>query len=384
MSACSESHDQDPRFHAQRSMAGAGDILIGYFFFEIPSNVILTHGLAPRPLGFGPQSWRGWGVIYAANGVRAGPDEILCLRFLLGLAEAGTRAGMNLLSLAVVPGRGPAPANGAAYFSPFPLNQCDRGAPGVGVSSSAPDGISLAFFTAGNGCLSSEELPRLVRPWWLFCSFRWGLRCAFARNKREARADRRRELAWSAGRRGMIRIHDVAGRPWRNSRCLASVVRDSIAGIRGRSLRHWRLAAANRPGHGPSDFGHRCGSSRALLPFAGIAPLLGAATANLPQKALFAVALPGGAQRAGCFALSPRCNSRSGWWHWALPAIGILFGRSIPFWHMPSAFPPRQRAPPPASPIQCQSANLGGFIGLIAVGVGRDRGDRRAIIPADG
>jgi MFS family permease len=70
---------------------GAGIFFIGYFFFEVPSNVLLKK--------FGARMWIArimisWGVISACMIFVKGESSFYALRFLLGLAEAGFFPGI--------------------------------------------------------------------------------------------------------------------------------------------------------------------------------------------------------------------------------------------------------------------------------------------------
>src|SRR5262245_64821451 len=72
---------------------GAGIFFIGYFIFEIPSNLIMQR--------VGARVWIArilvtWGVISSAMMFVNGPLTFYILRFLLGLAEAGFFPGMIL------------------------------------------------------------------------------------------------------------------------------------------------------------------------------------------------------------------------------------------------------------------------------------------------
>src|SRR4030095_1497383 len=72
---------------------GAGIFFIGYFIFEIPSNLIMQR--------VGARVWIArilvtWGVISSAMMFVRGPMTFYLLRFLLGLAEAGFFPGMIL------------------------------------------------------------------------------------------------------------------------------------------------------------------------------------------------------------------------------------------------------------------------------------------------
>jgi MFS family permease len=70
---------------------GAGIFFIGYFFFEVPSNVLLKK--------FGARMWIArimisWGVISACMILVKGERSFYAMRFLLGLAEAGFFPGV--------------------------------------------------------------------------------------------------------------------------------------------------------------------------------------------------------------------------------------------------------------------------------------------------
>jgi MFS family permease len=70
---------------------GAGIFFIGYFFFEVPSNVLLKK--------FGARTWIArimvsWGVLSACMSFVKGEWSFYALRFLLGIAEAGFFPGI--------------------------------------------------------------------------------------------------------------------------------------------------------------------------------------------------------------------------------------------------------------------------------------------------
>src|ERR1700726_4014892 len=72
---------------------GAGIFFIGYFIFEVPSNLALQK--------FGARKWIArimitWGLTSAAFALIGGPISFLVLRFLLGVAEAGFFPGVIL------------------------------------------------------------------------------------------------------------------------------------------------------------------------------------------------------------------------------------------------------------------------------------------------
>ena len=83
--------NRDLNFSPQVFGWGAGIFFLGYFLFEVPSNVILTKVGARRWIC---RIMASWGVIAAANAFVQDPMSFYVLRFLLGLAEAGFAPGM--------------------------------------------------------------------------------------------------------------------------------------------------------------------------------------------------------------------------------------------------------------------------------------------------
>ena len=72
---------------------GAGMFFIGYFLFEVPSNIVLHR--------VGARVWIGrimisWGLISAAMMFVTTPMMFYVMRFLLGIAEAGFFPGIIL------------------------------------------------------------------------------------------------------------------------------------------------------------------------------------------------------------------------------------------------------------------------------------------------
>lgn len=72
---------------------GAGIFFIGYFLFEVPSNLILAKVGARRWIA---RIMVTWGLISAGTAYVTGPTSFLWLRFLLGVAEAGFFPGILL------------------------------------------------------------------------------------------------------------------------------------------------------------------------------------------------------------------------------------------------------------------------------------------------
>ncbi len=89
---------------------GAGMFFIGYFFFEVPSNLMLQR--------FGARRWIArimvsWGVVAMAMVFVAGPNCFLVMRFLIGVAEAGIFPRRHPLSHILVHRRPTARASSA-------------------------------------------------------------------------------------------------------------------------------------------------------------------------------------------------------------------------------------------------------------------------------
>lgn len=83
----------DLGFSATVYGTGAGIFFIGYFLFEVPSNVMLEKVGARRWIA---RIMITWGLISAAMAFVQGPISFYTLRFFLGLAEAGFFPGMIL------------------------------------------------------------------------------------------------------------------------------------------------------------------------------------------------------------------------------------------------------------------------------------------------
>ena len=90
---------------------GGGLFFIGYFLFEVPSNLILHR--------VGARLWIArvmvtWGIVSAASAFVIGPNTFYALRFVLGVAEAGFFPGIILYLSLWFPARQRAVA--AAWF----------------------------------------------------------------------------------------------------------------------------------------------------------------------------------------------------------------------------------------------------------------------------
>jgi MFS transporter, ACS family, tartrate transporter len=70
---------------------GAGIFFVGYFLFEVPSNLVLVRVGARRWIA---RIMLAWGVVSCCMALVRGPDSFYALRFLLGAAEAGFFPGI--------------------------------------------------------------------------------------------------------------------------------------------------------------------------------------------------------------------------------------------------------------------------------------------------
>lgn len=97
---------------------GGGIFFLGYFLFEVPSNLILNK--------VGARIWIArvmvtWGLVSAASAFVVGPNSFYVLRFLLGVAEAGFFPGIILYLSQWFPARQRAVA-AAAFMAAAPLS----------------------------------------------------------------------------------------------------------------------------------------------------------------------------------------------------------------------------------------------------------------------
>jgi len=71
----------------------AGIFFIGYFIFEVPSNLILQRVGARRWIA---RIMLTWGLVSGATAFVTGANSFIAMRFLLGIAEAGFFPGVLL------------------------------------------------------------------------------------------------------------------------------------------------------------------------------------------------------------------------------------------------------------------------------------------------
>jgi ACS family tartrate transporter-like MFS transporter len=128
---------------------GAGIFFIGYFLFEVPSNLAL--------LRFGARRWIAriavvWGIVSIAMLLARGPWSFFALRFLLGAAEAGFFPGIVLYFTYWFPA--PERARAVAQFSTASMAAGIVGAPLSGLllsmrGAAGLDGWQWLFLVEG-------------------------------------------------------------------------------------------------------------------------------------------------------------------------------------------------------------------------------------------
>jgi MFS family permease len=139
---------------------GAGIFFVGYFFFEVPSNVLLKK--------FGARMWiarimLSWGVISACMIFVRGEWSFYAMRFLLGLAEAGFFPGVIFYLTLWYPSR--LRASRTAWFV---AAIAVSGVIGNPVSGWIMDRLSGAMHLAGwQWLFLSEGIPSVIVGFWV-------------------------------------------------------------------------------------------------------------------------------------------------------------------------------------------------------------------------
>ena len=134
---------------------GAGIFFIGYFIFEVPSNIILEKT--------GARIWIArimitWGLVSAAMAFVSGPVSFLLVRFLLGAAEAGFFPGIILYLTYWFPAQERAKILGS-FMAAIPLSSV-IGAPISGWILGATNGV--AGLAGWQWLFIIEALPAIV------------------------------------------------------------------------------------------------------------------------------------------------------------------------------------------------------------------------------
>ncbi|XUW90951.1 MFS transporter [Burkholderia sp. M6-3] len=133
---------------------GGGLFFIGYFLFEVPSNLILHKVGARRWIA---RVMVSWGIVSLASAFVVGPNSFYALRFLLGVAEAGFFPGIILYLSLWFPTRQRAVA--AAWFMAAAPISTAIGSPISGAIMKLP---SIAGFADWQMLYILEALPAIV------------------------------------------------------------------------------------------------------------------------------------------------------------------------------------------------------------------------------
>jgi ACS family tartrate transporter-like MFS transporter len=136
---------------------GGGLFFIGYFLFEVPSNLILHR--------VGARLWIArvmvtWGIVSAASAFVVGPNSFYALRFVLGVAEAGFFPGIILYLSLWFPVRQRAVA--AAWFMAAAPISTAIGSPISGAIMKLPPVAGLANWQM---LYILEAVPAIILGW---------------------------------------------------------------------------------------------------------------------------------------------------------------------------------------------------------------------------
>lgn len=143
--------NQDLGFSSSVFGFGAGIFFIGYFIFEVPSNLVLEK--------VGARLWIArvmltWGLIAGAMAFVQGSTSFYVLRFLLGAAEAGFFPGIILYLSYCFPARHRAGVT-AFFMAAAPIST----ALGLPVSAALLQCTESWVLPDGSGCSLSRRCP---------------------------------------------------------------------------------------------------------------------------------------------------------------------------------------------------------------------------------
>ncbi|MDR5835803.1 MFS transporter [Caballeronia sp. LZ034LL] len=334
---------------------GGGLFFIGYFLFEVPSNLILDR--------VGARIWIArvmvsWGIVSAASAFVAGPQSFYVSRFLLGIAEAGFFPGIILYLSQWFPTRQRAVA--AAWFMAAAPISTAIGSPLSGAIMQLPPMFGLADWQM---LFIIEALPAVVlgfvvlraltdspqKAGWLADDEKTWL---IDRLREEA--DARRQHAGHTGA-ALAALRDV------RVLALALVYFGTSAGLYTLGL--WAPLIINQYGFGALQTG-LLAAIPALI--AVLAMIWWARRSDRLQERTWHVVLP---CVLACIGLILAANAHS-----AFAIVGALVlvnvgisAAKAPLWAMPSTFLSGAGAAAGIAMIN-SIGNLGGFVGPSAIG----------------
>jgi ACS family tartrate transporter-like MFS transporter len=337
---------------------GAGVFFIGYFFFEVPSNLALHK--------FGARKWMArimatWGVISACMAFVNSAETFYLVRFLLGVAEAGFFPGMILFLSYWFPGRERGKAVGF-FMSAIAISYA-IGAPVSGGIMSVFDGV--AGLKDWQWLFILEAIPALIAAGFVLWYLDDGPEDAtwLADDEKRWLADRLSEEEDVRLARERHSVVDALKDP----RVLAFGLLYFCMVVNVYGLSFWVGEIVDKVG-GLSDVGKGFVTA---IPYAvaivGLVVISRHSDRTGERKRHVAVSM---ALAAGAFALSTVVSPVAAI---ACLAVGLFFllGAHPVFWAMPAAFLSGAAAAAGIALIN-SIGNLGGFVGPYLVGLMKD------------
>ncbi|MBV8627921.1 MAG: MFS transporter [Paraburkholderia sp.] len=334
---------------------GGGLFFIGYFLFEIPSNLILHR--------VGARLWIArvmvtWGIVSAASAFVVGPNSFYALRFVLGVAEAGFFPGIILYLSLWFPSRQRAVA--AAWFMAAAPISTAIGSPISGAIMKLPPIAGLADWQM---LYILEALPAIVlgfvvlkymtdspsKAHWLQPE-----ECAWLMAKLKAEADTRESHAGhTAGALSALRDPRVLA--------LALIYFGTSAGLYALGL--WAPLIIHQYGFGSFETGLIAAVPSVL---AVIAMILWARNSDRTEERTWHVVIPCVVACLGFILVGQGTTALMVILALVLANIGISAAKA-PLWAMPSMFLSGAGAAAGIAMIN-SVGNLGGFVGPFAIG----------------
>lgn len=334
---------------------GGGLFFIGYFLFEVPSNLILHKVGARRWIA---RVMVSWGIVSLVSAFVVGPNSFYLLRFVLGVAEAGFFPGIILYLSQWFPVRQRAVA--AAWFMAAAPISTAIGSPLSGAIMKLPPMAGLADW---QWLYIIEALPAVIlgflvlkyltdapaRATWLSAEERAWL---VARLQSEAQA-RQSSAGHSVG----------AWRALRDPRVLALglIYFGTSAGLYTLGL--WAPLIIREYGFGSFETGLLAGVPSVL---AVVAMIFWARHSDRTEERTWHVVLPCVLACAGFIAAGSAASALTVVLALVIVNVGISAAKA-PLWAMPSAFLSGAGAAAGIAMIN-SVGNLGGFIGPLAIG----------------
>jgi ACS family tartrate transporter-like MFS transporter len=334
---------------------GGGLFFIGYFLFEVPSNLILHR--------VGARLWIArvmvtWGIVSAASAFVVGPNSFYALRFVLGVAEAGFFPGVILYLSLWFPVRQRAVA--AAWFMAAAPISTAIGSPISGAIMKLPPVAGLANWQM---LYILEAVPAIILGWvvlkymtdspskahWMQPEEREWL---MAKLKAEAEA-RESHAGHTAGALSALRDPRVLA--------LALIYFGTSAGLYTLGL--WAPLIIRQYGFGSFETGLIAGIPSVL---AVIAMILWARHSDRTEERTWHVVLPCVLACLGFVLVGEASTALMVILALVIVNIGISAAKA-PVWAMPSVFLSGAGAAAGIAMIN-SVGNLGGFVGPFVIG----------------